>query len=214
MNGTGETSGRLWFTADHHFGHTGIIRHCGRPCANVEEMNETLIANWNRVVGPKDTVYHLGDLFLSPSGEARKIRVRLNGNICLLRGNHDRSAESLQGAFGWVKDYDELKAADVDAPDGRQHLVLCHYAFRVWNRARHGAWHLQGHSHDTLPEIAGQLCFDVGVDCHDFTPIGYDEVKRKMRERSKAQDSGRADRDGRSRYEPGIIKTTNEEIGL
>ena len=181
-----ETRERLWFTADHHFGHANIIRFCGRPFATVEEMNETLIAKWNKVVGPKDTVYHLGDLFLLPSGEAKKIRARLNGNICLVRGNHERTAESLQGAFGWIKDYYELRVADAEAPGGRQHIVLCHYALRVWNSSHHGAWHLYGHSHGTLPEIPGQLCFDVGVDCHDFTPIGYDQVKQAMRERGAA----------------------------
>lgn len=162
---------RFWFTADHHFGHANIIRFCGRPFANVEEMNEALVANWNKVVGPRDTVYHLGDLFLLPSGEAKKICARLNGNICLVRGNHDRTAELLKGAFAWIKDYHELKVADPDAPGDKQHIVLCHYALRVWNRSRHGAWHLYGHSHGTLPEIAGQLAFDVGVDCHEFTPL-------------------------------------------
>ncbi len=188
-----ETGERLWFTADHHFGHGNIIRFCGRPFANVEEMNETLIANWNKVVRPQDTVYHLGDLFLLPSGEAKKIRARLNGTICLIRGNHERTAESLQGAFAWIKDYYELKVADVDVPPARQHMqhiVLCHYAFRVWNRSHHGAWHLYGHSHGTLPEIPGQLAFDVGVDCHEFTPISYDQVKQAMRERNAAAEVG------------------------
>ena len=31
--------------------------------ATVEEMNETLIANWNRKVHGNDTVYILGDMF-------------------------------------------------------------------------------------------------------------------------------------------------------
>jgi len=127
----------------------------------------------------------LGDLFMMPSGEAKKIRARLNGNICLVRGNHDRTAESLKGAFAWIKDYYELTVMETDAPGGRQHIVLCHYAFRVWNQSHHGAWHLYGHSHGTLPEIPGQLSLDVGVDCHEFTPIGYEQVKQAMRKRSK-----------------------------
>jgi calcineurin-like phosphoesterase family protein len=181
-----EMTERLWFTADHHFGHANSIRFCGRPFATVGEMNEALIANWNRVVGPTGTVYHLGDLFLLPSGEAKKIRTRLNGNIYLIRGNHDRTAESLKGALAWIKDYYELRVADPEAPSGRQHIVLCHYAFRIWNRSHHGAWHLYGHSHGTLPETPGQLAFDVdvGVDYHGFTPLGYHQVKQAMRERS------------------------------
>ena len=39
-----------FFTSDTHFGHANIIRLCNRPFQNVEEMNEVLIENWNKVV--------------------------------------------------------------------------------------------------------------------------------------------------------------------
>ncbi|MFT5024909.1 MAG: calcineurin-like phosphoesterase family protein, partial [Candidatus Azotimanducaceae bacterium] len=42
--------------------------------------------------------------------------------------------------------------------------------------AHHGNWHLYGHSHGTLPDLEDQLCFDVGVDCHDFYPLAYEDV--------------------------------------
>ena len=101
----------LWFTADHHFGHHNIISHCNRPFASAEEMNETLLTNWNRVVAPEDIVYHLGDIFIMPSGDARKFRERLHGRICLLRGNHDKTADNVKSCFDWIKDYHELKSA-------------------------------------------------------------------------------------------------------
>lgn len=44
-----------FFTSDTHFNHANIIRFCNRPFNDVEQMNETLIANWNRVVQPEDT---------------------------------------------------------------------------------------------------------------------------------------------------------------
>ena len=53
----------IYFTADTHFDHANIIRFCNRPFATVEEMNETLIANWNRKVHGNDTVYILGYKF-------------------------------------------------------------------------------------------------------------------------------------------------------
>jgi len=173
----------IWFTGDHHFGHTNILRHSKRPFASVEEMNETLVARWNSVVGPQDVVYHLGDIFWMPSSEARKLRSRLNGRICLVRGNHDRAAESIKTCFEWVKDYYELKVEDQDAAGGKQLVVLCHYAMRVWNRSHYGSWHLFGHSHGTLLDIPGSLAIDIGVDCHDFTPVSYERVKAIMQER-------------------------------
>jgi len=173
----------VWFTADHHFGHANILRYCNRPFGSVAEMNATMADRWNSVVGQQDVVYHLGDIFWMPSGDARTLRGWLNGRICLVRGNHDRTADSIKTCFEWVKDYYELKVDDPDAVDGRQRIVLCHYAMRVWNHSHYGAWDLFGHSHGTLPDIPGSLAIDVGVDCHDFTPIPYETVKSIMHAR-------------------------------
>jgi calcineurin-like phosphoesterase family protein len=172
--------GNIWFTSDHHWGHANIIRFSGRPFADVEAMNEALIANWNRVVGENDTVYHLGDIFMLPGDQAKRLRERLHGRICLVRGNHDKTAETLKSAFEWIKDYYELKVEDPDAPEGRQRIILCHYAFRVWNKSHHGSWHLYGHSHGSLPDDPQSRSFDVGVDCHGYAPICYEQVKAIM----------------------------------
>lgn len=52
---------KVFFTSDTHFGHKAIIGFCDRPFSSVEEMTEVLVENWNSVVGPTDTIYHLGD---------------------------------------------------------------------------------------------------------------------------------------------------------
>lgn len=64
---------KVFFTSDTHFTHANIIRFCSRPFKNVEEMDETMIANWNRVVGENDIVFHLGDFCMGGSA---------NGQIC------------------------------------------------------------------------------------------------------------------------------------
>ena len=48
---------KVFFTSDTHFYHGNIIRFCNRPFEDVEMMNETIISNWNRVVGPNDIVF-------------------------------------------------------------------------------------------------------------------------------------------------------------
>lgn len=52
----------IYYTGDQHFGHSNIIRFCGRPFVTVAEMDETLIKNWNNIVSDDDIVYILGDL--------------------------------------------------------------------------------------------------------------------------------------------------------
>jgi calcineurin-like phosphoesterase family protein len=55
----------IYFTADLHLGHANIIRHCDRPFANAAEMDDALIANWNRRVRSSDSVYILGTSFFA-----------------------------------------------------------------------------------------------------------------------------------------------------
>ena len=43
-----------YYTADTHFGHNNIIRLCNRPFSTIEEMDNTLIKNWNERVSNND----------------------------------------------------------------------------------------------------------------------------------------------------------------
>ena len=52
----------IYFISDTHFYHHRILEYTNRPFDRIEDMNETIIENWNKVVTPKDTVYHLGDV--------------------------------------------------------------------------------------------------------------------------------------------------------
>jgi hypothetical protein len=56
---------------------------------------------------------------------------------------------------------------------------LSHYAFRVWNHSHHNSWNLYGHSHGLLPGNSQQL--DVGVDCWNYTPCSYEQVKERLK---------------------------------
>jgi len=83
---------KKWFTSDTHFSHTNIIKYTGRPFATVEEMNRTLVDNWNKCVGVDDQVFFIGDFGLGDVEHLHSICSELNGNkICIL-GNHDRNA--------------------------------------------------------------------------------------------------------------------------
>jgi calcineurin-like phosphoesterase family protein len=171
-----------WFTSDNHFGHKNIIRFSKRPYNDLDEMHEDFVQKWNSVVSDRDVVYHLGDIaFKSENPNSiSKILDRLNGHIYYVLGNHERDLNYYSNRFEWIKPIAEIRVEDKDADRGVRSITLCHYAMRVWNRSHHGAWHLYGHSHGSLPDDPNSLSFDCGVDCHNYTPISYEQVKAIM----------------------------------
>ena len=81
--------GQDFMIADTHFGTDSIRRYENRPFESVQEMDEALIQNWNRVVSEGDTVYVLGDFSSYGKEENKALLKRLKGTKILIMGNHD-----------------------------------------------------------------------------------------------------------------------------
>jgi calcineurin-like phosphoesterase family protein len=161
----------LFFTADTHFHHANIIEYSNRPFDSVEEMDETLVANWNAVVPKDGVVYHLGDFGWKNCGD---ILPRLNGSIYLIRGSHDQRVRRFEQHFaGILEGYQTLSI-----PMSKHIVVMCHYAMLRWPKSHFGTWHLFGHSHGSLTMEAKAI--DVGVDCHGFTPLSWNRIVEIM----------------------------------
>jgi calcineurin-like phosphoesterase family protein len=166
-----------YFIADTHLGHTNIIKYSNRPFASVDEMDNTIIDNVNKVVKANDILYHLGDVVFGNIGRVIGYIKRINcKNIRLILGNHDKvirkDIQYFLREFEWIHDFKEIKSLS------GQSITLCHYALKVWNRSHYGSWHLYGHSHHSLPDDPNSLSFDVGVDGWNFKPLHFDEVKQ------------------------------------
>jgi len=162
----------MFFTADQHFGHANIIKYTNRPFDSVEEMDEILIQNWNEVVKPNDTVWFLGDFAFK--ADAGVYLDRLNGNINIVWGNHDKSAKANHSRFAAHTNLIDTRIEDI-------YITMCHYAMRVWYKSHFNAWQLYGHSHGGLPPRGKQ--HDVGVDNNNFYPISFDDLKVIMSKR-------------------------------
>jgi calcineurin-like phosphoesterase family protein len=63
-----------YFITDTHFCYENVIKFSHRPFQTVEQMNQTLIKNWNRIVKYSDEVYILGDfLYRGSASEVNEI---------------------------------------------------------------------------------------------------------------------------------------------
>ena len=85
----------IWIISDTHLNHSNVLKFTNdkgekvRHFDSLQEMNETIIQNWNAVVRPGDKVYHLGDVFFGDKEWFKKTWPRLMGSKRLVVGNHD-----------------------------------------------------------------------------------------------------------------------------
>jgi calcineurin-like phosphoesterase family protein len=147
-----------FFTSDNHFCHKNIIKYCARPFTDIEGMNNAMIEKWNKVVGPNDLVYHLGDFGFLGVSVGKAILSSLNGKKFLIIGNHDSSHKKMV----------EMGFADV-------------FKSHLWNNwkltHRPESGHvLCGHVHNHWRRIENTI--NVGVDIWDFTPRTFDELRK------------------------------------
>lgn len=92
---------QIWITSDTHFNHTNILKFTndqgklirGDRFNSVEEMNQTIVDRWNKLVHPQDIVYHLGDVYMGDSNQADLLLSRLMGRKRLILGNHDHGKD-------------------------------------------------------------------------------------------------------------------------
>lgn len=171
----------IFFTSDQHYFHKNIISYTNRPFVSVEEMNEVLIENHNKIVKPKDTIYMVGDFCFTDKENTIKLINRLNGNKYLVHGNHDKNIIKNKSSFTGKNLFCEIDLYKEINIVGYPTICLFHYAMRTWNKAYHGSWHLFGHSHGKL-EPSGKSV-DVGVDSSfitgnkEYRPFAIEEIK-------------------------------------
>lgn len=189
---------KVFVTADHHFGHENIIKFCKRPFKTIEEMDNALIDNWNKIVGKNDIIYHLGDFTLGDFKTAENYFKQLNGKIQVL-GNHWHHDKRWlpAGYFGPLilgksDDINDVRYVSIIPPmivleleglgekERSLGVTLCHYPLAVWDRSHHGAWCLHGHTHKH--DNSGKFILNVGVDCQNYYPISLGGVLQYMYE--------------------------------
>jgi calcineurin-like phosphoesterase family protein len=185
-----------FFSSDPHFGHVRIIDLCERPFGSVDEMNQTILDNYNRACGRNDELWILGDVVMGSFAENLELLGQLEaGWKVMVSGNHDRTSL----AYHHSKDPDKAAAKreqyyreyrrffDLvleDSPDlhmklGEVSFAMSHYPYEGDSHGldRHselrpvdrGLPLIHGHVHGEWQTRGRQ--FNVGVDVNDFKPV-------------------------------------------
>lgn len=132
-----------FYIADTHFDHYNILAFDHRPFITVEEMNKTIIDNWNSVVGHDDEVFILGDFCWGKEARWVELLEQLNGQKTLITGNHDIKPNKCRRYFVDVKEKKTIK-------DGERKIVLCHEPIPCFQNHFYGWYHLYGHVHTSF----------------------------------------------------------------
>jgi len=135
-----------WFIADLHIDHAKVlIGSRGDAFETIEEWQDVILANINSRVEKNDQLFLLGDFAFK---NIQKWRQRLRqGDIWLIRGNHDPSYDRCVEAFGKRNVRETFMTKLGDTP-----CWLSHYAHAFWPSSHRGAYHLYGHTHGMREE--------------------------------------------------------------
>ena len=151
--------------------------HPLRPFSTVEEHDETIIANWNKVV-PKDArVYVLGDVAQKKSDIA-KIG-RLNGSRkILIAGNHD-----IFGSSEYLKYFKDIRATH-RLDNG---ILMSHIPVHPDSKGRFRE-NIHGHTHyrsvmklDKGREVIDPWYYCVCVEHTEYAPVDFEDVREKIK---------------------------------
>jgi len=159
---------RIYIAADLHLNHANIIlpSYCNRPFSNVEEMNETLVQNWNAIVRPKDSMYFLGDLAMGRRGTTDYWLPKLNGQITFIKGNHDRSKT--------IPFVDHAIIEHSGIP-----FYLVHHPYRIPKDWRD--WAIHGHVHNNNVERylfinMTTKRINASIEMTGYKPVALDDI--------------------------------------
>lgn len=167
----------IYFIADTHFSDSAILRYENRPFGSVEEMNETIIANWNKTVSDTDEVYLLGDL----GGGERIVDIlsALNGTKYLVKGNHDTQSNADYRDAGFAEVYDKPVILE-------NFWILSHEPLYVCENMPYA--NIFGHVHNSpLYKDFSRQHYCVSVERIGYTPVAFEEIIERVK-----NDSARA----------------------
>jgi len=131
---------------------------------DVEQMDKTMMENWNKTVRKDDVVFHLGDFSFYDFDKTKEILEKLHGYKILIKGNHDTKGNNfyIEAGFAEVSNYSIVY---------QENYILTHKPPTFFNETMPFFW-IHGHSHNTplYPAISKHTA-NVSVEKWDYKPV-------------------------------------------
>lgn len=164
---------KVFFIADTHFGDSNILRYENRPFSDVEQMDSTLIKNWNNTISKDDKVFLVGDFSEYGFEKSREICQQLNGEKFLVMGNHDFQNEKYYYDCG----FDSVSRYPIIYEN---FWIISHEPLYI-NRNMPYA-NIFGHVHaNPLYKDVSEQSFCVSAERINYTPVEFSEIKLRMK---------------------------------
>jgi calcineurin-like phosphoesterase family protein len=163
----------VYLIGDTHFDHKNIIIYVHRPFRNAQQMNATMIRNWNDTVKPKDTVYFLGDWAYGRGHKPAKYwRSKLKGHIVSIKGSHDGREKGIRFEDSKVLKYNGYTFLLIHDPDDEETIKTVKERYD---------WIIHGHKHNNnmrdYPFINGERkTINVSVELINYRPLSIDKL--------------------------------------
>lgn len=169
----------IFFSSDLHLGHENFLTFVDddgnliRPFSSVEEMDEMIIERHNKVVGPSDKWYCLGDLgFDMPNLEAKLSR--MNGKKRLILGNHD---------YPRKRDFEMYFRHFEKVMESRRigNVLFTHRPVYLGPHEVKIAANVHGHIHERV--LPDDRYLNISVEQINYTPVSIDWIIKTLNDR-------------------------------
>lgn len=177
----------VWFWSDLHLGHENMYKfidfdgHAVRQWDSMQEAEEYMIQEYNKLIKPEDTVYFLGDVS-SRNDVADKFFARIiKCRRILIMGNHDNRL----GVNFWLKHFDDVRGCyNLSQCGEKTNYFLSHVPVHPLSKARfkrniHGHIHNQKVMYNNKNEALNMedpWYKNVSVEVIGYKPINFDEI--------------------------------------
>lgn len=188
-----------FFTSDWHLLHAGIMNHEPELRGGFDsplEMTEAVIDAHNSRVKPRDIVFCLGDAALGKIADSLPMIAKMNGQIFLIPGNHDRIHPIMTKGRPaqierWNAEYRKVFKGILSLNylttlnhDPRARILMSHFPYEGDSHGedRHTEYRpvdtglplVHGHVHSQWRTNGRQ--FNVGIDANNLLPTHEDEI--------------------------------------